>query len=53
MKRNYLTPALELHRFDARDIITTSGEALTDGGENGTPEEVSYEELFSQEDSNA
>lgn len=46
MKRSYCTPELDLHRFDAKDIITTSGEALTDGGENATPEEVKYDDLF-------
>lgn len=49
MKRNYVAPELDVHRFDAKDIITTSGESLTDGGENAAPEEVKYEDLFGEE----
>lgn len=43
-QEQYIAPELEIIAFDTEDVITTS--VLSDGGENGIPDNVDYGDLF-------
>ncbi len=37
MKKEYISPEMEITKFDTEDVITTSGDGFTNANELGNP----------------
>lgn len=46
MKKQYEKATIEICMFQCEDIITTSSVGLTDGGEKGTGDSDTFDNLF-------